>query len=153
MTETDTGPDIPRGLLATCGTADFSGIHAEILLGGEAAPLTAMALTVAPALGAPAHISFTEDKLFTVTRGHLLFLVGNDRFLAECGASVFVPQGDVHSFSALDGSACMMLVATPARHDRFFQAMGSLPLPHRPEEVQAVCERYEQAIVGPVVQP
>jgi len=45
----------------------------------------------------------------------------------------------------------MTLISTPARHDRFFEAMDALPVPHEPEQVQAVCERFGQAIVGPLV--
>ncbi|SMF56254.1 hypothetical protein SAMN02982989_0146 [Xaviernesmea oryzae] len=45
----------------------------------------------------------------------------------------------------------MTLVSTPARHDRFFQTMDALPVPHDLNDVQAVCETFGQAIVGLVV--
>ena len=133
--------------------ASFSGIDAEILLGGDS-PLTVLEMRVEPGLGAPAHMSNSEDKIFVVKEGRLTFLVGEDQVVADCCDTIFIPRGVVHSFTAMDGKdARMTLVSNPARHDRFFKAMGDLSEPHEPSEVQAICERFDQAIVGPVVAP
>jgi quercetin dioxygenase-like cupin family protein len=139
------------GVLFSNATARFSGIEAEILLGGEAAPFTVIAMTVQQEQGAPAHISFEEDKVFCVSEGRLLFLIDEQKVEVRAGDRLFVAKGATHGFSALGGVARMMLVSTPARHDRFFQAMDALPVPHDLKDVQAVCERFGQAIVGPVV--
>jgi len=145
--------ELPNGKLLPRGKAAFSGIEAEILLGGEQAPMTVMLMTVAPGQGAPAHISKEEDKVFCITVGRLLFLADTRKFDASAGDRVFVGRGVTHGFSALVGPAQMTLVSTPARHDRFFQAMDALPTPHDLKDVQAVCERFGQAIVGPLVMP
>lgn len=143
-----------NAILSSVGQARFSGIEADILLGGDAAPFTVMVMTVMPGLGAPAHVSFQEDKVFNVTEGVLLFLVGEQRVRAEPGDHVLVAKGATHSFSALGESpAKMTLVSTPAKHERFFLALSDLPVPHDPGEVEAVCKKFDQAIVGPVVQP
>ena len=139
------------GVLSSHASARFSGIDAEILLGGEAAPMTVMAMTVQPDQGAPAHISFEEDKVFCISEGDLLFLIDVQKIQVKAGDRLFVAKGVTHSFSAMGGVARMMLVSTPARHDRFFQAMDALPVPHDLNHVQAVCETFGQAIVGPVV--
>lgn len=139
------------GVLSSHASARFSGIDAEILLGGEAAPMTVMAMTVQPDQGAPAHISFDEDKVFCISEGHLLFLIDVQKIQVKAGDRLFVVKGVTHSFSAMGGVARMVLVSTPARHDRFFQAMDALPVPHDLNHVQAVCETFGQAIVGPVV--
>lgn len=140
------------GVLSPVGTASFSGIDADILLGGDTAPFTVMDMTVAPGAGAPVHVSFHEEKLFRVTEGALLFLVGEDRMTVASGAHVHVAPGIAHGFSALgDSPARMTLVSTPPRHDRFFRAMGELAEPHDPQEVAAVCAAFGQAIVGPVI--
>ncbi len=139
------------GVLSSHATARFSGIDAEILLGGEAAPMTVMAMTVQPDQGAPAHISFEEDKVFCISEGRLLFLVDVQKLEVKEGDRLFVAKGVAHGFSAMGGVARMILVSTPARHDRFFQAMDALPVPHDLNHVQAVCETFGQAIVGPVV--
>ena len=139
------------GVLSSHASARFSGIDAEILLGGEAAPMTVMAMTVQQEQGAPAHISFEEDKVFCISEGDLLFLIDVQKIQVKAGDRLFVAKGVTHSFSAMGGVARMMLVSTPARHDRFFQAMDALPVPHDLNHVQAVCETFGQAIVGPVV--
>ena len=139
------------GILSSHASARFSGIDAEILLGGEAAPMTVMAMTVQPDQGAPAHISFEEDKVFCISEGDLLFLIDVQKIQVKAGDRLFVVKGVTHSFSAMGGVARMMLVSTPARHDRFFQAMDALPVPHDLNHVQAVCDMFGQAIVGPVV--
>ncbi len=142
------------GLLTSQGQACFSGITADSLLGGGDAPCTVMAMTVETGLGAPAHISFDEDKVFHVTDGALLFLIGEDRVRGEAGDHILVTKGVTHGFSALgEGPARMTLVSTPSRHDGFFRALSDLSVSHDPGEVAAVCERFHQAIVGPVVQP
>lgn len=139
------------GRLTMGEVASFSGIDASILLGGEAAPFTVMRMLVAEGQGAPLHISHEEDKLFRVLHGALLFVIGEERIEAGAGDTLFVPRGSTHGFCARGGEAEMLLVATPARHDRFFQAMDSLPVPHRMEDVAQVCARYAQSLVGPVV--
>lgn len=142
------------GILSSQGQACFSGITADILLGGADAPCTVMVMTVETGLGAPAHISFEEDKVFHVTDGAFLFLIGEDRVRGEAGDHILVMKGVTHGFSALgDGPARMTLVSTPSGHDGFFRALSDLPVPHDPGEVAAVCEQFHQAIVGPVVQP
>ncbi|MEQ8656219.1 MAG: cupin domain-containing protein [Hyphomicrobiales bacterium] len=121
-------------------------------MGGESAPMTVMAMTVASEQGAPDHISHGEDKVFQIMQGNLIFSVGTNKIKASPGEVIFVGRGVAHSFSALNGEpAVMMLIATPAKHDRFFAAMDALPSPHNISEVHAVCERFDQSIVGPVV--
>ncbi|MCW6533847.1 cupin domain-containing protein [Sphingomonas lycopersici] len=139
------------GILCANATARFSGIDAEILLGGEAAPMTVMSMTIQQDQGAPAHISFEEDKVFCVNEGHLLFLIDMQKIEVNAGDRLFVAKGVTHGFSALGGVARITLVSTPARHDRFFQAMGALPAPHDLDQVQVICETFGQAIVGQVV--
>lgn len=138
----------------TIAKATFSGIEADILIGGENSPMTVMNLTIQPSTGAPAHISHSEDKFFQITGGRLVFLVGDSRIEVKSGESISVGKGVIHSFTPLDKSvAKMTLVSTPGRHDRFFLAMDSLPNPHTMEDVQAVCEQFEQTIVGSVIEP
>jgi quercetin dioxygenase-like cupin family protein len=140
---------VPLKLKATAQTC-FSGITADILLGGEA-PMTVMNMAVEPNLGAPAHISFEEDKVFVVTQGRFEFLLGDARIWVEAGDRVFVPKGAIHSFRADRGTAYMTLVSTPARHDRFFHAINALPEPRTPEDVAAVCTQFAQQMRGPIV--
>ncbi|MEP0520147.1 MAG: cupin domain-containing protein [Hyphomicrobiales bacterium] len=152
MNQTRQSPVISSGKLVSLGSAAFSGISVEILLGGEDGPLTVLDMTIAPGSGAPEHISFGEDKVFQILEGRLVFLIDLEKITLKAGECVFVARGITHSFAALDGAlARMTLISTPARHDRFFQAMGELSVPHRMNDVQSICSDFEQAIVGPVV--
>nr|WP_272209717.1 cupin domain-containing protein [Marinicella sp. W31]MDC2875541.1 cupin domain-containing protein [Marinicella sp. W31] len=146
---------VPRasGRLTSMGTAEFSGIDATILMGGDGKPFTVMEMIVRPGMGAPAHISFHEDKVFHISEGNFLFLIGEDRIKAKAGDHLFAGRRQVHSFSALGSKpARMTLVSNPAHHDRFFRALSALPVPHDPKEVEAVCETCDQRIVGPIVE-
>jgi quercetin dioxygenase-like cupin family protein len=142
-------PQVPLKL-ETTGQTCFSGITADILLGGEA-PMTVINMSVEPNLGAPAHISFEEDKVFVVTRGCFEFQLADAIVWVEAGDRVFVPKGTIHSFRADGDVAHMTLVSTPARHDRFFQAINALPEPRSPEDIGAVCARFAQQMRGPIV--
>lgn len=154
MTITIKENPVTSQILTTTSQAEFSGISAEILLGGDAAPMTVMEMTVAPGTGAPAHISFNEDKVFVITYGCLLFLIGEARLQANVGDHVFVAKGDIHSFLALSKSpARMTLISTPSHHDCFFRALSDLPVPHDQDEIAEVCIALGQIIVGPMVQP
>ncbi|MEJ2623263.1 MAG: cupin domain-containing protein [Pseudolabrys sp.] len=147
------GPRI-SGALSPVSKARFSGINADVLLGGNKAPFTVMDLTVAPGTGAPAHISFHEEKAFRMIEDAFLLLVGEERMTVESGEHVYVAQSVRHGFSVLgEGPTRMTLVSTPAHHERFFQALSELTVPHDLQEVKAVCAAYDHAIVGPVVTP
>ena len=153
MTQHLASTQLTSGRLLPTDTAQFSGIDANILMGGDGAPFTVMEMVVAPGMGAPAHISHQEDKVFHVSDGKLLFLIGENLLEASAGDHLFVPKGQLHSFSAQgDGFARMTLVSTPAHHDRFFRALSELPVPHDPQDVEVVCRECNQSIVGPVVQ-
>jgi len=132
----------------------FSGIEAAILMGQQDNDtFTVIKMLVTKDKGAPAHISPEEDKVFNVTAGDFLFLVGEQRFIARTGECVAVPKGEIHSFRALSWpNAQMMLVSTPANHERFFIGLSGLCEPHAMEEVVRVCEDYSQELIGPVVE-
>lgn len=153
MTQETLSHPIPGGILSSSSLAKFSGIDAEILMGGDLAPFSVMAMKVEHGMGAPAHISFHEDKVFVITEGIFLFQIGESRVRVAAGEHLFVAKGEIHSFSAInENSAKMTLISTPSHHDRFFQALSDLPLPHEQEAVVAICEEMDQTIVGPVVQ-
>ncbi|MBP0444782.1 cupin domain-containing protein [Roseomonas sp. SSH11] len=144
----------PTGRLAPQGIARFSGIAAEILAGGEDPPVTILDMRVEADHGAPLHASFDEDKLFLVLEGRFRFDLGEaggGEVTAVAGARIAVRRGDAHGFRAEGGPARMLLVSTPGRHDRFFTALAALPVPHDPAAVEAVCRRFNQRIIGPLM--
>tara|TARA_B100000282_G_scaffold243044_1_gene186118 strand:- start:143 stop:610 length:468 start_codon:yes stop_codon:yes gene_type:complete len=146
--------DLGSPLLSSSAVVNFSGIEAAVLMGqDDGAPFSVMTLTVSERMGSPAHISPDEDKLFHVTKGRFVFLVGESKFIASSGDYVFVGKGEVHSFSAKSSeNAVMTLVSSPAGHEQFFLGLAELPLPHDEKQVSEVCHRCRQQIVGPVVE-
>ena len=137
--------------LTSQSTVSFSGIDANILLGGAESPFTVMLLHVQPGHGAPNHISEFEDKLFIVGSGRFKFVVGDEVLDVETGDYVFAHKGSVHGFAAMGSASVLTLISTPSGHEMFFEDLSRLPTPHTPEAVAAVSEANKQLIVGPVV--
>lgn len=144
----------PSRCLSTQTEVCFSGLRAKVKQGSTEAPFTVMEISAEKGAGAPAHISPEEDKCFVVTSGFFYFLIGDERRYAEAGDVIFVARGEVHSFSGVgDEANVLVLVSTPSHHHDFFIAMAGLKTPHDPQEVNTVCERLNQQIVGPIVTP
>ena len=140
------------GVLKASETVSFSGITAEVMMGGEEAPFTVMRMTVEKGQGGPRHRSVTEDKVFHVISGRLAFLCGDEIATVAQGEVIHIPRDTQHSFRAIGEDAVMLLVSSPARHDRFFKDMDALPTPHDQADVMAVCERHMQVITGGVIE-
>lgn len=153
MSEQEHPNKIISGKCNVLGKADFSGISADILLGGENAPMTVMDFTVEPGQGAPTHVSHGEDKVFLIREGRFVFLVDTQKIQATEGDCIFISRETPHSFSVIGETfGRMTLISTPGLHDQFFKAMGGLPTPHVMEQVQSVCSCFGQTIVGPIVE-
>ena len=128
----------------------FAGLTTEIIAGDDG-KVTVMRMTVTPKFGAPPHISYDEDKIFLVSAGTLRFTVQDSTFDVHAGECVAVKGGDVHGFvNQQQSDAVQVLVSTPARHHDFFRAMAALPADYDPAELEAVCRRFNQKIVGTV---
>ena len=128
----------------------FAGLTTEIIAGDDG-KVTILRMKVSPKSGAPPHISYDEDKIFLVSAGTLRFTVQDATFDVHAGECVAVRGGDVHGFVNLQPSdAIQLLVSTPARHHDFFRAMAALPPNYSPAELEAVCRRFNQKIVGTV---
>lgn len=130
-------------------TVSFAGLEAEIIAGGSDSPVTVARMTIPPERGAPLHISYDEDKIFLITEGSLRFTVGDTLFDVASGDRVAVGRGEVHGFVNVGQSqATQLLVSSPARHDQFFRALAELNSPADPALLDAVCNRFNQKIVG-----
>lgn len=128
----------------------FAGLATEIIAGDDG-QATIMRMKVTPNFGAPLHISYDEDKVFLVSEGTLRFTVQDKTFDVHAGECVAVKGGDVHGFvNPQPSDAVQVLVSTPARHHEFFRAMAELGGNYDPAQLEAVCRRFNQKIVGPV---
>jgi quercetin dioxygenase-like cupin family protein len=138
------------GKIEGSDVVSFAGLTNEIIAGDDG-KVTVVRMTVTPKFGAPPHISYDEDKIFIVSAGTLRFTVQDSTFDVHPGESVAVKGGDVHGFVNLQPSdAVQVLVSAPARHHNFFRAMAALTANYELAELEAVCRRFNQKIVGTV---
>jgi quercetin dioxygenase-like cupin family protein len=140
------------GITTEFEQTDFAGIKARII-NPATSPFTVLDMTIRPGMGAPAHISFTEDKLFLVLEGRLKYLLSGVTQVAGPGARVIVPRGMVHGFTNVGpDDARHILVSTPRRHEEFFRDMHNIPAPREEHmhELPEIAARNDQEIVGPL---
>ena len=86
----------------------------------------------------PPHVHEWEDELFHLLEGSAEFYCGKDRFVADAGDYLFIPQGVAHAMTFLSLAVRLVGVLSaagehPVASDRYFLAMSepatSLDLP------------------------
>jgi quercetin dioxygenase-like cupin family protein len=91
---------------------------------------------VVPPQGGPAaHLHTWTDEAFYVLSGALEFLDGDQTFVAEAGAFVFIPRNHRHRFKNVGSEdARTLFLFTPGPAESFFLTVGDVPVPgERPE--------------------
>jgi quercetin dioxygenase-like cupin family protein len=76
----------------------------------------------------PPHIHHREDETFYVLEGEMNVSVGDQTIKATPGAMVFLPRDVVHSFTIDSDQARILILATPAGIEGYFQEC-SAPAP------------------------
>jgi quercetin dioxygenase-like cupin family protein len=107
--------------------------------------------TVEPGAGSPTAIGRNETTIFYVADGQFEFLVGNLTRRAGAGDAVVVPAGAIHNFKNVGHSRGRLFATfTPSGHEDFLREMSELFQDEmvRPEELQALCERYGVELIG-----
>lgn len=99
----------------TAGT--FTLIHCYFRKGGEP----------------PAHFHRNEDETFYILEGEICFHIGDKKFIAKAGETVYAPREVPHQFSLVTETAKALLLITPSGIETFFKEFGvpalSLELP------------------------
>ncbi len=72
----------------------------------------------------PLHVQPREDETFYVLDGELTFHLDGAERAASTGDVVVVPRGTPHAYRVDSETARVLLLDTPAGHERFFEAMG-----------------------------
>jgi mannose-6-phosphate isomerase-like protein (cupin superfamily) len=146
------GAKMEPGITLEFDTTQFAGITTKII-NPYPCMFSVLDMSIMPGCGAPAHISFTEDKLFIVIEGALKYLIGEKTEIAGSGARVIVPRGVVHGFTNVGkDNARHILVSTPRRHEEFFRDMHNIPEPREEhmDQLPDIARRHDQAMVGPL---
>jgi quercetin dioxygenase-like cupin family protein len=81
--------------------------------------------TLAPAdTGPPLH-RHPNGETFYILEGEVAFLVDGEITQAAAGECAHVPPNRPHTFRILSPTARMVVICTPAGHERLFLALGS----------------------------
>jgi len=115
------------------------GIPSTIRLHGRdsGGAISVIELRDQPGGGAPMHLHHREDETFYIVEGEYEFICGDQTFVAKAGSTVFGPRGVAHGYRYLgDTPGRILLVATPAGIERWFEEVGAL----EKQEIPAVIE-------------
>jgi quercetin dioxygenase-like cupin family protein len=90
--------------------------------------------------GPPPHIHHREDETFQVLEGEYEWTVGDKKFIAQKGATVFAPRGIPHTYRYLGQTpGRLMCIMTPSGFEGFFEEIGALS-PQQQQDIPRVIE-------------
>ncbi|HEY7598047.1 MAG TPA: cupin domain-containing protein [Actinophytocola sp.] len=75
--------------------------------------------------GSPVHVHSREDELFQILDGEMSIEVGDEKYHAKPGASVFLPRNVPHSYKAESDTVKALVLGTPAGYENWFVETGT----------------------------
>ena len=88
-----------------------------------------------PGGGPPLHIHVREDETFQILEGEYEWTVGDKKFTAKKGDTIFAPRGIPHTYRYLGTSpGRLMCIINPAGFEGFFEDVSALT----PQEQQNI---------------
>jgi mannose-6-phosphate isomerase-like protein (cupin superfamily) len=101
--------------------------------------------------GPPRHVHHDADEWFYVVRGTFAVEVGDERFTATAGDSMFAPRGVPHVWANVgDEPGTMLTIATPVgSFERFMDETTKLGAVPSEEELAEAFEGGGMTVVGP----
>jgi quercetin dioxygenase-like cupin family protein len=102
--------------------------------------------------GPPPHIHQREDETFQILEGEYEWMVGDRKFVAPKGATIFAPRGIPHTYRYLGKTpGRLMCVITPSGFEGFFEEIGAMS-PHQQQDILGVitvAKKYGLEILPP----
>lgn len=93
-----------------------------------------------PGGGPPPHIHHREDETFQILEGEYEFMVGDKKFVAQKGATIFAPRGIPHTFRCISKTPGHLSCAiTPPGFEGFFEEIDALS-PQQQQNIPRVVE-------------
>ena len=93
-----------------------------------------------PGGGPPPHIHRHEDETFQILEGEYEWTVGDKKFVAQKGATIFAPRNVAHTYRYLGKTpGRLMCVITPSGFEGFFEEIGVLS-PQQQQDIPRVME-------------
>jgi mannose-6-phosphate isomerase-like protein (cupin superfamily) len=102
-------------------------------------------------VGPPMHIHHRDDEAFYVLAGrYRMHLAGRD-FDCPAGSFIYVPNGTVHGFFAVEAGTRKLNVYAPSAFEGFFEDLDRLATAARDDAAIAdLFERFATEVVGPI---
>jgi quercetin dioxygenase-like cupin family protein len=105
-----------------------------------------------PGGGPPPHIHHREEETFQILEGDYEWVVGDKKFVAGKGTTIFAPRGIPHKYRYLGhNSGRLLCVITPAGFEGFFEAIGALTTEQQRDiaRIMTIAEKYGLQILPP----
>jgi quercetin dioxygenase-like cupin family protein len=91
-----------------------------------------------PGGGPPPHIHEREDETFQILEGEYEWMVGDKKFVAQKGMTIFAPRGIAHTYRYLGKTpGRLMCVITPSGFEGFFEEVGAMS-PQQQQDIPGV---------------
>ena len=105
-----------------------------------------------PGGGPPPHIHQREDETFQIIEGEYEWTVGDRKFTAKKGDTIFAPRGIPHTYRYVgQPPGRLMCIITPSGFEGFFEAVSALT--HQEQQdiprILAIAEKYGLQILLP----
>lgn len=110
----------------------------------------------------PVH-THPQDETFFMLEGSMTVHLGEERFLAEPGATVHIPAGVKHTWRSDTETVRWLVLSIPAGIDRLFRDLSvpataaTLPPPDAPvlppDEIERVMAAHHHDNFGPPIEP
>ena len=101
--------------------------------------------------GPPPHIHQREDETFQILEGEYEWIVGDEKFVAKKGETIFAPRGIPHTYRYVGKSpGRLMCVITPAGFEGFFEEIGAMtPQQQDIPRVMEIARKFGLEILPP----
>ena len=90
--------------------------------------------------GPPPHIHHREDETFQILEGEYEWMVGDQKFIAHKGSTIFAPRGVPHTYRNVGPMpGRLMCIITPPGFEGFFEEIGAMT-PQQQQDISRVIE-------------
>ena len=103
--------------------------------------------------GPPLHTHPMQDEVFYVLEGDYIFQVGDEKFTAKSGDTVFAPRQTPHTFAQVSEKGKLFFLFQPSgKMEDFFRKLGDVKGPMTAEEGAKLHADHDMKVVGPPLQ-
>lgn len=101
-------------------------------------------------VGPPLHVHVKQDEIFYVAEGEYLFQVGDERFTAKAGDTVFGPRKVPHTWVQVSDTGKLVYLVQPSgTMEEFFSELNQLKGPPTEAEIQKIHQAHGMDVLGP----